>query len=165
MNKLWTLETMDQDHNKFEGQMAIWVVSCSLCFDVHTLSNQCGYLCQNQGVVKFKIFCQISCQRTCSTLRTSTNFMAKNLQHLKNLRLKSLFGDRALKTKNVFSNKSLMDVSWGSLDNKYFFYSNGCASSSKNFPIYILFSSMDVAFIMDLNVLFWTELCCNRTLT
>ncbi len=150
MNKLWTLETMDQDHDKFEGQIGIWVVSRSLCFNVRTLSNQCGYLCQNQGVVNFKIFCQISCQRT------STNFMAKNLQHLKNLKLKSLFGDRALKTKNVFSNKSLMDVSLRKSRYKYSFYSNGCASSSKNFPIYILFSSMDVAFIMDLKVLFWT---------
>jgi hypothetical protein len=57
-----------------------------------------------------------------------------------------------------------------SLDNKYSFYSNGCASSSKNFRIYILFISMDVASsnkspmspidilsIMDLNVLFWTQ--------
>jgi hypothetical protein len=64
LNKLWTLEAMDQDHNKFKGQIGIWVVLCSLCFNVHTLSNQCGYLSekfrfiqsQNQGVVKFKIF-------------------------------------------------------------------------------------------------------------
>ncbi len=40
--------------------------------------------------------------RSCKVQDFLSNFMAKNLQHLENFKMKSLFGDRALTTKNVF---------------------------------------------------------------